>query len=75
MKSNRRAFLNQTLALGSGLLLSDITKVEAKVDPLPSLKDRTVLFTYGGWDGHEPALFADYMTNWLKSEGDRKSVV
>lgn len=35
----------------------------------PSLKGRKILFTYGGWDGHEPVKFKDYFTAWLQSEG------
>ncbi|HCW05969.1 MAG TPA: hypothetical protein DGG95_01240 [Cytophagales bacterium] len=36
---------------------------------LPSLKGRKVLFTFGGWDGHEPQKFVDFITPWLKTEG------
>lgn len=36
---------------------------------LPSLKSRKILFTYGGWNGHEPEKFKDFMSGWLKEEG------
>src|SRR5258705_1145 len=36
---------------------------------LPSIKRRKVLFTYGGWNGHEPEKFRDYTVPWLKQEG------
>ncbi len=36
---------------------------------LPSLKGRKVLFTYGGWEGHEPKKFLDYLKPWLEEEG------
>lgn len=36
---------------------------------LPSLKGKKILFTYGGWNGHEPKKFRDYMMVWLKEEG------
>ena len=28
-----------------------------------------VLFTYGGWDGHEPEAMRDLLVPWLESEG------
>ena len=30
---------------------------------------QTVLFTYGGWDGHEPEAMRDLLVPWLESEG------
>ena len=27
------------------------------------------MFTYGGWPGHEPEKYRDYMVPWLKEEG------
>jgi uncharacterized protein len=73
-KNNRREFLAKAIALGSAIALplttigkSFETMDEAKT--LPSLKGRKVLFTYGGWDGHEPTKFADYFIPWLKGEG------
>ena len=71
--SNRRAFLTKTLALASMTLpmVSFAEKAEDndQSDTLPSLKGRKVLFTYGGWDGHEPTKTMEYMTAWLKEEG------
>lgn len=29
----------------------------------------TVLFTYGGWDGHQPEAMRDLLVPWLESEG------
>lgn len=40
-----------------------------KPTPLPSLKGKKILFTYGGWDGHEPEKFVDFLVPWLKEEG------
>ncbi|MGH8167649.1 MAG: hypothetical protein ACREQ1_10440, partial [Woeseiaceae bacterium] len=28
-----------------------------------------VLFTYGGWDGHEPESMRDLLVPWLEAEG------
>jgi uncharacterized protein len=74
MTTNRRDFLTRALALGSAAALPAIASAkaenpEASALAIPSLKGRKVLFTYGGWDGHEPKKYLDYMTNWLKDEG------
>lgn len=34
-----------------------------------SLKNKKVLFLYGGWEGHEPKESVDVFVPWLKSEG------
>jgi type 1 glutamine amidotransferase len=72
---HRRSFLSQALALGSAALFPiasesrslDLFDIDQPSE-LPSLKGRKVLFTYGGWPGHEPEKFRDYMVAWLKSE-------
>jgi type 1 glutamine amidotransferase len=67
---SRRGFL--TKALGIGALAGIHQSVEAnniEAVKLPSLKGRKVLFTFGGWDGHEPQKYVDYFTPWLKEEG------
>lgn len=69
-KNNRRDFLARALALGATATLP-LAGFLAKpsVKPLPSLKGRKILFTYGGWDGHEPEKFVEYLAPWLKQEG------
>src|SRR6478736_3459043 len=74
-KNTRREFLSKAIALGSvaalplaGMGMPVIENPDPLI-PLPSLKGRKVLFVYGGWDGHEPTKFAEYMIPWLKSEG------
>jgi uncharacterized protein len=72
IKNNRREFLSKAVAVGSAALLPFAsfagTETENTAD-IPSLKGRKILFTYGGWPGHEPEKFKDYMTAWLKEEG------
>jgi len=73
-KNNRRSFLSKALALGSAALLpfaADSKEYDetGEANELPSLKGRKILFTYGGWPGHEPEKFRDYMVPWLKQEG------
>lgn len=44
-------------------------KPKASTKALPELKGRKVLFVYGGWDGHEPGKYKEYLGTWLESEG------
>jgi type 1 glutamine amidotransferase len=72
MKNNRREFLAKAVALGSlaAIPFSGFGNDKGPVaDVLPSLKGKRILFLYGGWDGHEPEKFANYMTGWMKEEG------
>jgi uncharacterized protein len=72
MSANRRQFLGKALALGSAAaVVPDFSFAEEPSSglALPSLKGRKILFTYGGWDGHEPKKYMDYMSSWLKEEG------
>lgn len=81
MNKNRREFLTKAATLAGAAALPFASNSEAvassaetsarRLDPpaLPSLKGRKILFTYGGWDGHEPKKFLDYMTPWLQGEG------
>ena len=69
MKNNRRSFLTKAAALGLASTIPFQIKSRPKAKELPSLKGRKVLFTYGGWDGHEPLKYRDYMGDWLKNEG------
>jgi uncharacterized protein len=73
-KNNRRDFLAKSLMLGSAAALSlksfsSENKTQETAQDIPSLKGRRVLFTYGGWDGHQPEKFRDYFSSWLKEEG------
>ncbi len=75
MKLNRRRFLSSTgaLALGSSLGLRASAPSETLELPvireLPSLAGRKILFTYGGWKGHEPDQSLDLFKPWLENEG------
>lgn len=69
MKS-RRTFIQSALAMGTGILVAPLLSFRnRRTLSLPSLKDRNVLFVYGGWDGHEPVKFRDYLVPWLEGEG------
>jgi type 1 glutamine amidotransferase len=36
---------------------------------LPSLKGKKILYTYGGWKGHEPLKSVELLLPWLEAEG------
>jgi type 1 glutamine amidotransferase len=74
MKVNRRHFLTTsgTLAMGSslGLRAGDPSGRSMPVEPkLPSLEGRKILYTYGGWKGHEPLQSLELFKPWLEKEG------
>jgi len=75
MKQSRRKFLasSAAIAVGSSLGLragnhqADLSMPGAS--PLPSLKGKTILYTYGGWKGHEPDQSVELFIPWLEKEG------
>lgn len=81
MKLNRRRFLSSTgaLALGSslGLRASDPNETLKLpvINELPSLEGRKILFTYGGWKGHEPVQSMELFKPWLEKEGAKVDAV
>ncbi|WP_422353881.1 ThuA domain-containing protein [Roseivirga pacifica] len=70
--NSRRTFIGQAALFAASALLGKSVNLNrydsSKTLPLPSLKERKILFTYGGWPGHEPGKFKDYMVSWLESE-------
>lgn len=42
---------------------------QVEPDTMASLKDKNVLLVYGGWDGHHPTAFRDWLVPWLQAEG------
>lgn len=72
--SNRRSFISKTLSLAALSAVPFSIPFQSRAaqstpKPLPSLKGRKVLFIYGGWDGHEPTKYRDYLGAWLREEG------
>ena len=71
-KDNRRAFLTKAIALGTASLplMAMSNEEEFNRDALlPSLKGKKILFIFGGWAGHEPEKFVNYLTPWMKDDG------
>jgi type 1 glutamine amidotransferase len=74
MKYNRRRFLASSAAAAVGASLGmraadRDSNAGSFPSELPSLKGRKILFTYGGWDGHEPKKSVEIFKPWLESEG------
>ncbi len=68
--NSRRSFLHKSIIATAGSLLSGKALTQNVTNQeLPSLENRKVLFVYGGWDGHEPVKFRDYLVPWMKDEG------
>ena len=55
----------RVFSLGAALLLVSVVSMASFAADGPS----RVLFTYGGWDGHEPENYRDMLVPWLESEG------
>lgn len=75
MKLNRRKFLSSTGAIAVGTTLGLQACENSKKQPLPvkselpTLKGRKILYTFGGWTGHEPVQSLDIFMPWLEKEG------
>lgn len=75
MKLNRRRFLSSTGAIAVGASLGLRANGTSQTDflpaelTLPSLNGKKILYTYGGWDGHEPVQSVDLFKPWLEKEG------
>jgi type 1 glutamine amidotransferase len=75
MKLNRRRFLASSAAVAAGASLglkAGDARSESSMpaySELPDLKGKKILYTYGGWDGHEPKQSVELFKSWLKSEG------
>lgn len=74
MKLNRRRFLasSGTVALGASL---GLRASESSTPPLPagaelpSLEGKKILYTYGGYKGHEPVKSLEVFKPWLEDQG------
>ena len=70
----RRSFLSRALAISAATASPLFSAAAGSAGPesgtqLPSLKGRKILFTHGGWDGHEPEKFVAFLTPWMQQEG------
>ena len=69
--SPRREFLRSSILIGAATLMFPkdvIGKITTKINETP-LKNKKILYVWGGWEGHEPEQSVDVFVPWLKSEG------
>ncbi|MBX2963097.1 MAG: ThuA domain-containing protein [Cyclobacteriaceae bacterium] len=72
MMNSRRSFLQRlitTTGIASAIPILGMSGFTTTPTPLPTLNGKRILFTHGGWDGHEPQKFVDYLVPWMKEEG------
>lgn len=51
------------------LLLLIVCVMPISAQEKHSIKDKTILFVYGGWAGHDPKNCHDLFVRWMESEG------
>jgi len=75
MDYSRRNFIAGSAAALAGTMIG-ATALGRNNDPkplvsktLPSLKGRKIMYTYGGWKGHEPAQSVELFKPWLEKQG------
>lgn len=68
---NRRKFIRKTSVLSGALALGPfVYGAFNKMSPGPGvLKDKKILYVWGGWSGHEPLQCRDIFVPWLKESG------
>ncbi len=73
---DRRIFLRRAAAVGTGaVMIPGLMSLKAAGQEKESpLRDKKVLFIYGGWEGHEPELCRDIFVPWMESEGAQVSL-
>ena len=50
-------------------MISCKNEIKPTSEKLPSLKGKNILMVYGGWDGHQPAVFVTKVSKWLELAG------
>jgi hypothetical protein len=80
---SRRMFMGKAFAAGAAAALSLNTgrpgdaSGRERTEPEPpaaSLKGKSVLMVWGGWDGHEPKKCVDIFAPWMESQGAKVRV-
>ncbi len=71
----RRKFILNSAAGATGMVVLPTTIPGLLGDRSePLLKNKNVLFVWGGWEGHEPRQCRDLFVPWMQSEGAEVSV-
>ena len=50
-------------------MISCKNEIKPTSKKLTSLKGKNILMVYGGWDGHQPAVFVTKVSKWLELAG------
>ena len=66
MKNLNKSFI---ISLFSGVIMFFLLSPCANAQGVEALKGKKVLFTYGGWNGHQPKECRDIFVPWLESAG------
>jgi uncharacterized protein len=67
MKLKTSRFFSSLLCLF--MAISAASQETNDSNKLTSLQDKKVLLVYGGWEGHQPKVFAERVSKWLEKEG------
>lgn len=72
----RKDFIRNTVIAGAaiGLSAKNSLLMASGQESYHSLNGKKILFTYGGWDGHEPEKCRDIFVPWLQSMGAEVTV-
>ena len=79
MKYNRRSFLASSATVAMGASMGLQARDSKTTGPLsvnaetPSLKGKKILYTQGGWDGHEPVPSIEVFKPWLIGDTENLS--
>lgn len=66
----RRDFLKTAAVVGAATVLFPNEIIgKTKTNLASPLKNKKILYVWGGWDGHEPKQSLDIFVPWLRSEG------
>jgi uncharacterized protein len=67
---SRRNFLTKGATAAAAMLLAPSVLAGNKLtSSISALKDKKVLFVWGGWKGHDPDKCRDIFVPWMESEG------
>jgi type 1 glutamine amidotransferase len=72
---SRRSFLTRASAAAAAAAITpSVLGSNFFINEKSSLKDKKVLFVWGGWMGHEPDKCRDIIVPWMESEGAEVTV-
>jgi type 1 glutamine amidotransferase len=70
----RRSFIATTAAATAAVMTPSVFGQSTVFDENSPLKEKKILFVWGGWMGHEPDKCRDILVPWMISEGAQVNV-